>query len=305
MVVTCTQSWDKKQFALTKTISETVHLMEWSIYKITNALSGLSYIGCTSNLPKRLGEHRFERPHIYIGGHTVEVLARESTREQAEVVEDRMIRAHNTLEPYGYNRRTGGSAGFVLSEIRLAKMRENLNSIREQARMARTGLKHSQETIERIRQAGIGRKHSEESKRKISEGNKGKTLSADARAKIRAKALGRIPSAESRQKMSAARKGKRRVFSDAHKQAMSEAAKRRPPVSAESRAKLSAASTGRKLSPEAREAHRAAMKLRREREIAAGIKTGMQGRTHSPETKEKIRLAAIRRHARRRASELS
>jgi hypothetical protein len=69
------------------------------------------------------------------------------------------------------------------------------------------GVKHSDETKEKVSKAGKGRVFSDEHKKRISDANKGKILSDETKRRIGAKSIGRFFSEESRKKMSEKRKG--------------------------------------------------------------------------------------------------
>jgi hypothetical protein len=145
--------------------------------------------------------------------------------------------------------------------------------------LSRTGMKYSPETCRRISEAlkaspahaanmasrrGVPR--TEDAKRKTSETHKVSESAKAARALLRARKIGIPRSEETKAKISAANKG--RIAPDEERQKISAGLKGKP-KSAEHNAKVSAALKGR-VSP-------------------------MTGRQHSPETKEKMRLAALAR----------
>lgn len=106
-----------------------------------------------------------------------------------------------------------------------------------------SGMKHSDETREKIRIAHTGRKRSPETCARIGAANKGKNL-------------GKTASPETRDKMSVARKGK--LLSEEHKAALSAGRMgvSYGPLSEEHKAKIGAKSKGRIDSPETRERKR-------------------------------------------------
>jgi hypothetical protein len=112
----------------------------------------------------------------------------------------------------------------------------------------------------------------------LSDHSRGHPVGEEQKAKLVAYWTGRKHTADARAKMSAAQLG-------------------RPPLSAETRAKLSAASSGRPQSPEQLEKKRQAML----RFYAAGNRSGMYGKTASPETRARQSAAIKASHARKAA----
>lgn len=142
----------------------------------------------------------------------------------------------------------------------------------------------------------------------------GGTLSQEVRAKISAANSGkpgRVWSPEAIAEMSAKQRGrfknhKKPPRSDEYRAKLAQAARNRR-HSAETRAKIARAATGQSPSKETREKiSEANAGRKRSPETRARISAGQLGKKRgpaSPETKEKMRLAAIRRHARRRESD--
>ena len=84
------------------------------IYKITNQISGKSYIGQTRNISRRICEHlsgEGSRPMLIditkhgVGKFTFEVLRCLYDETNIEALEDEYIRVFNSLAPNGYNLR--------------------------------------------------------------------------------------------------------------------------------------------------------------------------------------------------------
>lgn len=93
-----------------------------SIYKITNSITGLSYIGVTSNLEKRISDHlsgtgnRIIRECIS-DGFVVAVLYQSYDYNHCKsIIEPLLIKEHNTLWPNGYNLAKGGEGGSSLGK---------------------------------------------------------------------------------------------------------------------------------------------------------------------------------------------
>ncbi len=99
-----------------------------TIYKLTNKLNGLSYVGATKNFKRRMGEHHWN----YGDKRKICTLVDKAIRQygwenftaevievcDAEIADEReshWIKEFNTLEPYGYNCTTGGTKGTKFS----------------------------------------------------------------------------------------------------------------------------------------------------------------------------------------------
>lgn len=99
--------------------------MDITIYKLTNGINGLGYVGATKNFKRRMGEHHWN----YGDKRKIRTLVDKAIREygwenfkqeilevcDAEIAEEReryWIKELNTLvEPNGYNCTTGGNKG--------------------------------------------------------------------------------------------------------------------------------------------------------------------------------------------------
>lgn len=101
------------------------------IYKLTNKITGLSYIGQTKNFRHRMREHkkkydkyRLHRAIQHYGWENfdVEIIDVYSKRENADMAETRYIKEYNTLSPNGYNLTTGGETRKALSQESREKM---------------------------------------------------------------------------------------------------------------------------------------------------------------------------------------
>ena len=262
-----------------------------SIYKITNTLSGMAYIGKTVHD----AEKTRKRNHLSGRGNkplkddidkygedvfTFEILHDGIIPEFLDTLEREEIAKHNTMKPYGYNQNRGGGGVCSHSEETRQKMSEALNgkpawnkgkphSEEAQQKMSKAhiGKTHSEETRQKISEVTAGKKnpnygksHSEETLRRISENN------AMKRPEVRQKISGEnspTKRPEVRQKISKALKGKPawnkgKPHSEEAKQKMSEALKGNPawnkgkPHSEETKQKISRANKGRKHSEETR-----------------------------------------------------
>ena len=202
-------------------------LNTYKIYKWTNLITGMSYVGQTkrplerragSNMSGYRGCNRFWEAIQHYGTDcwAFEILWDGLTLDEANVYEEIEIRDNETLFPYGYNLTTGGLNSEYSPESR-KKISEN------------SGMKCP------------------EVRAKVSASHKGKKLSAEHRRKIGEAGKGRKVSAETRKKLSAIHKG--RKISAEHRKRLSENnGMKRPEV----RAKVSASHKGKKLSAEHR-----------------------------------------------------
>lgn len=133
------------------------------VYKITNNLTGKSYIGATvTKLNERWNRHTSDAMtekdgqaiHAAIRKYGVENFTIEIIEEHPddkyvfEVLEPKYIQEYKTYGNDGYNMTLGGD-GWL-------------------------GMKHSQETKDKISKAHKGRKHTDEARKNMSEAHKGK-----------------------------------------------------------------------------------------------------------------------------------
>ena len=153
----------------------------YKIYKWTNLITGMSYVGQTKHsLEKRAkrnmsGYRECDKfweaiQHYGTDCWQVEILWDGLTLEEANVYEE--IRDNETLFPYGYNLKTGGLNSEHSPETR-KKISENSGMKRPEVRA-------------KVSAAHKGKKLSAKHRKKISENNgmKGKKLSAEHRKKI-------------------------------------------------------------------------------------------------------------------------
>ena len=94
-----------------------------TIYKLTNNLNGLGYVGATKNFKRRMGEHHWSKCKAIVDKAIHEYGWKNFTAEvievcDAEIAEERekyWIKELNTLEPHGYNCTTGGNKGTKIT----------------------------------------------------------------------------------------------------------------------------------------------------------------------------------------------
>ena len=137
------------------------------LYKITNTINDMVYIGVTKDPKHRMVAHAcFTTPTKSIIKNAIKKYGRDkftlqvlltSTQEYCYEIERKAIEAYNTLKPNGYNICTGGVGAIGIFG--------NKNGM--------YGRKHSPETLEKMRQTKLGKKVSEKTKLKMSVARKG------------------------------------------------------------------------------------------------------------------------------------
>lgn len=181
-----------------------------TIYKYTNKVNGKAYIGQTTDVSRREWFHRntdhcpvFSAAIKKYGWEQFEfVVLREGlSYDDANDIEQQLIRDHATQVPTGYNLREGGNNSSPSQETR-AKMKAAATSrivtedTRRKLSEAGRALRSTPEYREAQRQRRLGIPHTEERKRKISATLKGRQ--------------GRKRTDEERQRMSELKLGKAR-----------------------------------------------------------------------------------------------
>lgn len=141
------------------------------IYKITNKLSGKSYIGLTTQkLKRRLEAHyRLTKSAISQAIHkygkenfSVLELGNYSSLEELNDAEEYFISFYNSLAPNGYNLHSGGNSHVVSEET---KRKQSISHL---------GKKRSKESILKMIKTATGQKRTLETRLKISAANKGR-----------------------------------------------------------------------------------------------------------------------------------
>ena len=175
------------------------------IYKTTNLVTGMVYIGQTCRQDQRvnryLGSGKWLKRAIKKYGKAnfcKEIICWCSDNDQL----NRMEKLYIKLLSPDYNLNAGGQSAIHFKHT--AESREKL-------RMAHKGKVLSKEHKLRIAQSHLGLKHkthitTEEHKRKISESLAGRHLSAETKLKLAQVNIGKKVSEETRAKMSAAQK---------------------------------------------------------------------------------------------------
>ncbi len=228
------------------------------IYEIVNTVNGHRYIGSSSNIYHRWGQHKRALINSY---HHSLYLQRAWNKYGEKSFKFNILeycfpfflipREQHYLDtmPHQYNisPTAGSNIGAPVSKETRAKLsaisKERWKSPEYRANFIKKikGIVVSQETRDKISKANLGRKVSPEARAKISEASKGKVMSTEARAKMSAwqKGVPKKPmSLETKKKMSSFRTGMK--YSDETKAKMS-AGKKGKKASEETKAKMSAA----------------------------------------------------------------
>jgi group I intron endonuclease len=168
------------------------------LYKITNTMNDMVYIGVTKNPKTRMNAHACSlTPTKSIIKNAMKKYGRDkfnlqvlltSTQEYCYEMERKAIEAYNTLKPNGYNICTGGMGAIGIYGEKNGMF----------------GRKHSPETLEKMRQTKLGKKVSEETKLKMRAAHEGRTFTSEHCESIRQSALNRSP--EIKQKILLAQK---------------------------------------------------------------------------------------------------
>lgn len=157
------------------------------LYKITNTVNDMVYIGVTKYPNHRMNAHAcFKTPTRSIIKNAIQKYGRDkftfqvlltSTQEYCYEMERKAIEAYNTLKPNGYNICTGGVGAIGIFGKKNGMF----------------GRKHSPETLEKMRQTKLGKTISAETKEKMRVAHLGQKRSADSCAKMKQVALSRSP----------------------------------------------------------------------------------------------------------------
>lgn len=165
--------------------------MSVGIYIITNKINNKQYIGQSLNCKARSQMHLRSKggaPILYNAlkkygkeNFEVEIIAYPGISQLAlDAVEKWKIKQYNTIAPYGYNIRDGGSGGGLDTE----KTKQKKSIAKKGKNNPMFGYQFSNETKKKIAASLTGRKASEETKKKQSLSMTGKKHSAETLEKI-------------------------------------------------------------------------------------------------------------------------
>jgi group I intron endonuclease len=153
------------------------------VYRITNTLNNMQYVGVTVDPKKRFQSHCREvgssrlllKNAILKYGKErfkMEILVKASQNYCYEL-EPKVICLYNTIKPSGYNLSQGGMGSLGLTgEMNGCYGRTKEKHPHFGKVGYRTGIPHSEETKAKMRESRKGRKHSAETKAKISAASK-------------------------------------------------------------------------------------------------------------------------------------
>lgn len=174
------------------------------VYRITNMLNSMQYIGVTTDPKRRFAAHcrpakttklllknaiqKYGKEHF-----KMEVLL-QSTQSYCYDMERKLISAYNTAKPNGYNLSEGGMGSLGLT----GKMNGCFGRTGEKHPNFgkpgyRSGVPHTEETKAKMRAARLGQKHSEDVRAKIAEAGKARYQNPEQVEKMRQIALNRTP----------------------------------------------------------------------------------------------------------------
>src|SRR5579859_2783448 len=186
--------------------------MSYVVYRITCKLDGKSYIGATSDVAKRWGEHRrnakagikdfllYEAMRSQgVENFYIETLSIHNNKRAAFDAEIQAIKLHGTVEPNGYNMRVMGRAlpEEHAEKIRIALRQED---VRQVISRKLTAISNTPEM--RLKRATFtGKHHTAEARQRIGEAKKGKPQSAEHIAALSAVRKGKVRSIENRIKV--------------------------------------------------------------------------------------------------------
>jgi group I intron endonuclease len=137
--------------------------MNSGIYEIYNRVTGIRYIGSTLNFKRRWLQHRVK---LRRNKHTNLHLQNSWNKHGEQNFEFKIYQFVEPVQEWLDLCEQNAINSIVLS---------NLYNVRIVSRNNK-GLKHSQETKEKLRNLHLGTKHTEETKRKISEALKGRKM---------------------------------------------------------------------------------------------------------------------------------
>lgn len=188
-----------------------------SIYKITNTVNGMVYIGKSMHdaVKTRINKHLSGKGNEYLKNavkkHGVEVFAYEILHdgilpEFLDMLEMEEIAKHNCVRPNGFNLTHGGDGGIPSEETR-RKRSESLKG-EKNPMFGKTGEKNPMFGRTGEKNPNYGKPRPEETRQKISKANSGEKNPMFGRPPTKG-FLGKRHSEESLQKMSKAQKGRK------------------------------------------------------------------------------------------------
>lgn len=175
------------------------------IYKITNLITGMSYIGQSRYLKSRLTRHKNGKGDQLISksirkhgpDNFIFEILEECDLELLNEKEQHWIAEFNSMMPNGYNLTSGGGQLTIVSEETKQKMS-----------IAQTGRIVTEEQREKMSIARTGKTLTEETKQKISVSVKN-NITEESKQKQRDSMIGHEVTAKTREKISKAKTGRK------------------------------------------------------------------------------------------------
>jgi group I intron endonuclease len=169
------------------------------VYRITNLINGMQYIGVTVNPVNRFRSHcrnvgstrlLLKNAILKYGKENFKMkLLLKASQKYCYEIEPKIIELYNTLNPNGYNLSKGGMGSLgLVGEMNGCYGRTGDAHPNFGKKGYRSGMLHTEETKAKMRASRAGRKHSEETKAKMAEA--GKRRFSDPVEKQRMKQLG-------------------------------------------------------------------------------------------------------------------
>ena len=188
-----------------------------SIYKITNTVNGMVYIGKSTHdaVKTRINKHLNGNGNEYIKNsvrkHGIEVFTYEILHDSIlpkflDMLEIEEIAKHNCVRPNGFNLTHGGDGGIPSEETRRKKS-ESLKG-KKNPMFGKTGEKNPMFGRTGEKSPHYGKRHTDETLQKMSKMKKGKKNPMFGKPPTKG-FLGKRHSEESLQKMSKAQKGRK------------------------------------------------------------------------------------------------
>lgn len=153
------------------------------IYRITNRVNGMQYVGVTVNPEKRFRSHCRNTGdtrlllknaiHKHGAENFVMQIVVKATQKYCYELEPKIIELYNTVKPHGYNLSHGGLGSLGLKgEMNGCFGRNGEKHPNFGKKGYRTGMPHTEETKAKMRESRKGRKHSAETKAKMAAASK-------------------------------------------------------------------------------------------------------------------------------------
>ena len=143
------------------------------IYKATNKINGMIYVGQTTQTLKKRRHTKYNpcfQNAINKHGNKIEwEIIKEFPIKELDLMERYYICYLNTMYPNGYNFETGGHKNKTLSK----ETKRKLSKINTGEKHPMYGKHASEETKKKISEANKGKKYSEETIQKMSDAKKG------------------------------------------------------------------------------------------------------------------------------------